>query len=60
VGLTVNVWDSYRLGSQRTTTTDADGNFRVRGLTPSLYFRYQVLVQPLDATTGTVLQTPTA
>ena len=36
-GVTVNVWEA-RQGAARTTITDAEGNFRVRGLTPSLYF----------------------
>jgi len=35
--VTVSVWEANPRGTQRTTTTDAEGNFRVRGLTPSLY-----------------------
>jgi len=37
-GVTINLWDASRQGANRATTTDAEGNFRVRGLTPSLYF----------------------
>jgi hypothetical protein len=35
--VTVSVWEANRRGAQRTTSTDAEGNFRVRGLMPSLY-----------------------
>jgi hypothetical protein len=37
-GVTVSVWDASQSGGHRTTSTDAEGNFRVRGLIPSLYF----------------------
>jgi hypothetical protein len=36
-GVTVSVWETNRRGAQRTTATDAEGSFRVRGLMPSLY-----------------------
>ena len=36
-GVAVTVWNSNRIDTHRSTTTDAEGNFHVRGLTPSLY-----------------------
>ena len=36
-GVTVSVWNANRRARSRTTTTDAEGNFQVRGLMPSLY-----------------------
>ncbi len=36
-GVAVSVWDANRRSGPRSTTTDAGGNFHVRGLTSSLY-----------------------
>jgi hypothetical protein len=36
-GVAVTVWNNNRNDTHRSTTTDAEGNFLVRGLTPSLY-----------------------
>ena len=36
-GVAISVWDAGRRGLPRSTTTDAEGNFRVPGLMASLY-----------------------